>query len=155
MTQTPAPERLLCDTSFVGHVGARRARPERYRHWDEQALQRVDRAIISISVVTLAEARFGYLNAGWGQRRIDDEERRLGSFLQIPLDYPDLDEWARLRHLSGQQGWAMSDNDLWIAATASTRRYALVTCDKDQLRLDSDLPVEVVYFPPQPDASTS
>ncbi len=142
------PERLLCDTSFVGHAGKRRARPERYQHWDAPVLERIDGAILAISVVTLAEARFGYLSAGWGERRIAEEERRLGSFLHVPLDFPDLDEWARLRDRSGQQGLAISDNDLWIAATASTRKYPLVTCDKDQLRLADDLAIDVIYMQP-------
>lgn len=148
MAVSSPPERLLCDTSFVGHAGVRRAKPKRYEHWDAQALKRIDGAILAISVVTLAEARFGYLNAAWGERRIADEERRLGSFLHVPLDFPDLDEWARLRDVSGRRGLTISDNDLWIAATASTREYPLVTCDKDQFRLDGDLPIEVLYLPP-------
>jgi predicted nucleic acid-binding protein len=148
MPETSSPERLLCDTSFVGHVGVRRARPERYQHWDPGTLKRIDSAILAISIVTLAEARFGYLKAKWGERRIADEARRLASFLQVPLDFPDLDEWARLRHLCEQRGWVMSHNDLWIAATASTRGYPLVTCDQDQLRLDDDPAIEVIYFPP-------
>lgn len=148
MADSSLPERLLCDTSFVGHAGARRSKPERYQHWDAQALKRIDNSILAISVVTLAEARFGYRKAAWGERRIADEERRLGSFLHIPLDYPDLDEWARLRHVSERRGLTISDNDLWIAATASTRQYPLVTCDKDQFRLDNDLSIDVLYLPP-------
>lgn len=148
MPEIRSPERLLCDTSFVGHAGVRRARPERYKHWDADTLSRIDSAILAISVVTLGEARFGYLKANWGERRIEDEERRLASFLQVPLDYPDLDEWARLRHLCEQHGWVISHNDLWIAATASTRGHPLVTCDQDQLRLDVDPAIEVIYLPP-------
>jgi len=148
MPNEDEPERLLCDTSFVGHVRALRTKPERYSHWDPETLARIDNAILAISVVTLAEARFGYLNADWGEAKIAEEERRLASFLQIPLDVPDLDEWARLRDQAKRQGIAIGDNDLWIAATASTRRYALVTCDQDQLGLDACLPVGVIYLPP-------
>lgn len=150
MSAAGLPERLVCDTSFVVHVGALRARPDRYQHWDRQIVTRVENAVLAISVITLAEARFGYLNAKWGERRIAEEERRLASFLQIPLDFPDLDEWARLRDLARQRGISISDNDLWIAATASTRQHPLLTCDKDQLRLDPDLPVAVIYLPPTP-----
>jgi len=93
----------------------------------------------------LAEARFGYLNAGWGAARIEREEHRLASFLQLPLDATILDEWARLKLLTRQNGWNVADNDLWIAATASARRHALVTCDADQARID-DPRLEVVHL---------
>jgi predicted nucleic acid-binding protein len=148
MEVASAPELLLCDTSFVAHVGARRAQPQRYRHWDEEDIERIEAAILAISVVSLAEARFGYLNANWGQSRIAAEERRLASFLQVPLDLPDLDEWARLKDLARRTGIAISDNDLWIAATASTRSHPLVTCDQDQKRLEPHLSVPVIYLPP-------
>jgi predicted nucleic acid-binding protein len=146
MAEQSPPELLLCDTSFIAPLVALRAHPERYRHWDEATMQRVDTAILAISVVTLAEARFGYRNGDWGKRKIDEWERRFVSFLQIPLDFPDLDEWARLKDLAKSGGIAISDNDLWIAATASTRGHPLLTCDKDQLRLDPHLPVEVIYL---------
>lgn len=148
MTDQSSPEVLLCDSSFIAPLVALRARPERYRHWEEAMVQRIDEAILAISVVTLAEARFGYRNANWGQRKVDQWELRFASFLQIPLDFPDLDEWARLKDLTKRGGIAISDNDLWIAATASTRGHALVTCDKDQLRLDPHVPVEVIYLIP-------
>lgn len=123
MPEAAPPERLLCDTSFVAHAGGRRARPERYEHWDPDVLNRIDGSILAISVITLAEARFGYQKANWGAKKITLEEQRLASFLQVPLDVSDLDEWARLRNLCQQRGWAISHNDLWIAATASTRHY--------------------------------
>jgi predicted nucleic acid-binding protein len=116
-----------------------------YSHWPIETVARIDAAILAISVITLAEARFGYLNAGWGQARVEREERRLASFLQIPLDLTILDEWARLRLLSRQNGWNVADNDLWIAATASARGHALVTCDADQARID-DPGLEVIHF---------
>lgn len=93
-------------------------------------------------MITLAEARYGYLNAHWGESRIAREEQRLATFLHIPLDGSILDEWARLKHLSKQSGWNISDNDLWITATACTRGYPLVTCDSDQARIvDSRLTI--------------
>ena len=116
-----------------------------YSHWPAETLARIDAAILAISVITLAEARFGYLNAAWGPARIEREEHRLASFLQIPLDPTILDEWARLRLLSRQNGWNIADNDLWIAATASARGHALVTCDADQARLD-DPELEVIHL---------
>lgn len=125
------PERLLCDTSFVGAS----ARRQDIAAWPLVAARRVNAAILAISVITLAEARYGYLIAHWGGTRIAREERRMASFLQIPLDSMVIDEWARLRAMSKQNGWNVGENDLWIAATASARGYPLVTCDRDQARL--------------------
>lgn len=140
------PERLLCDTSFVGASAKRLAQPGRFSLWPKQTLDRIDAAILAISVITLAEARYGYLNAGWGAVRVEREERRLAGFLQIPLDLTVVDEWARLKVLSRQNGWNVADNDLWIAATASARGHALVTCDADQARI-ADPALEVLHLP--------
>jgi len=122
------------------------AKPERYAAWPTGLLARIEAAILAISVVTLAEARYGYLKAGWGPGRIRHEERRLASLLHVPLDATVLDEWARLRVVSRRHGWNVGDNDLWIAATASSRGYALVTCDADQARI-VDSALEVLHLP--------
>lgn len=143
---TPESERMLCDSSFVGHISKRLSKPERYAHWDHVTLSRIDRAILAISVMTLAEARAGWLNAGWGEPRIRKEKRRLEGFLHVPLASPDLDEWARLKDAAKKNGLTMSDNDIWIAATASVRGWPLVSCDQDHDRLASHLPVEVTYL---------
>lgn len=139
------PERLVCDTSFVGASAKRLARPARVTHWPTEIVRRIDSAILAISVITLAEARYGYLEANWGESRISREESRLAGFLHIPLDLPTVDEWARLKVLSKRNGWNVSDNDLWIAATAGARGYALVTCDSDQARI-ADSNLEVLYL---------
>ena len=143
------PERLLCDTSFVAASAKRSARPDQSAHWPSETVGRVNAAILAISVITLAEARYGYLNAGWGAQRIEREEHRLAGFLQIPLDLTIVDEWARLKLLSRQNGWNLADNDLWIAATASARGHALVTCDSDQARI-RDRHLEVLHLPVSP-----
>lgn len=147
MSTAPSAERLLCDTSFVGWSAKRNVDSERFAHWLPAITSRIDQAILAISVITLAEARFGYLRANWGASRIAREEARLASFLHVPLDSSILDEWARLRSLSERSGWNVADNDLWIAATASTRGYPLVTCDSDQARI-SDPSLTVLHLPP-------
>jgi predicted nucleic acid-binding protein len=144
----PAAERLLCDTSFVGCSARRNRDPDGFAHWPDSIVERIERAILAISVITLAEARFGYRNASWAPDRIEREERRLAGFLHIPLDETILDEWARLKDLSKRSGWNIADNDLWIAATASTRGYPLVTCDSDQARI-SDPGVTIIHLPPK------
>ncbi len=152
MAETPTAERLLCDTSFVGWSARRSSDPDGFSHWPDSIVERLERAILTISVITLAEARFGYRNADWSAKRVEREERRLAGFLHIPLDETILNEWARLKDLGKRSGWNIADNDLWIAATASTRDYPLVTCDGDQARI-SDSGVTVIHLPP-PSPST-
>jgi predicted nucleic acid-binding protein len=67
----------------------------------------------------------------------------------LPLDSQIIDEWARLRAESAAIGLTIGDNDLWIAATASSYRAPLVTCDLDQCRIEQLLP-EVIYLPRDP-----
>jgi predicted nucleic acid-binding protein len=146
MNQSPSAELLVCDSSFVGAVAQRHTHPERIAHWDETIVQRIDRARLAISVFTLAEARVGFLVGEFGPKRIDREERRLRAFAQLPLDEQILAEWVRLRAAVRGLGLTMSDNDLWIAATASSYDAALVTCDRDQARI-AHLLHDVVFLP--------
>ncbi len=143
----PTAERLLCDTSFVGFSAKRSGEPGRFSHWPANVVERIERSILAVSVITLAEARYGYLHANWGEPRIAREEQRLATFLQVPLDPMILNEWARLKDVSKRSGWNISDNDLWIAATACARGYPLVTCDSDQARI-ADPGLTVIHLPP-------
>jgi predicted nucleic acid-binding protein len=139
---------LVCDTSFVGNLLRREEAPDRYAHWDEDVMEWIVSERLAISGITLAEIRAGYLNAGWGSARIRDTERKLASYLPLLIDDPHLNEWARLSTAARGSGVALSDNDVWIAATASVRSSVLVTCDKDHVRIAPDLGGEVVYLAP-------
>jgi predicted nucleic acid-binding protein len=101
-----------------------------------------------ISLVTIAEARAGYVNAGWGSRRVVDGERKLAAYVPVLIDDQHLNEWARLWAAARRQGVALSDNDLWIAATASVRGQVLVTCDRDHARIAPELRGEVLFLAP-------
>jgi predicted nucleic acid-binding protein len=142
------PEILICDTSFVGHLLHRKRRPRRYSHWDEDEMLRIESATLALSIVTVAESRAGYRSADWGGSRVANAERELGRFFQIPVRRRYVDEWARLWVAARKAGIALSDNDLWVAATASRREQVLVTCDRDHVRIAKELPVEVLYLAP-------
>jgi predicted nucleic acid-binding protein len=141
-------ETLICDTSFVSHLLNLDEAPDRYAHWDEGVMVRVESELLAISIVTLAEIRAGYLKAGWGARRVTWVERRLAKYLPLLIDDPHLNEWARLSSAARRRGVALSDNDLWIAATASVRSHVLVTCDRDHVRIAPELAGEVLYLAP-------
>jgi predicted nucleic acid-binding protein len=141
-------EVIVCDTSVVGHLLRSRRDWKGHARWDRSLLGRLDSAVLAISIVTVAESRAGFLIDRWGVRRTREANDRLEWFVRFPVDGRAQDEWARLRAAARATGVAIGDNDLWIAATASTRRCALATCDKDHLRIAEKLPVEVVYMQP-------
>jgi tRNA(fMet)-specific endonuclease VapC len=141
-------ETLVCDSSFVWHQLRRSLYPERYVHWDDSVVRRVEAALLAISVITIVESRFGYLSAGWGVTRAAEVEQALAGFVPFPADDREADIWARLRAAAKSAGIAIGDNDLWIAATSTARRYPLVTCDRDHKRIAGAMPVEVVFLAP-------
>ena len=77
-----------------------------------------------------------------------EAERRLGRFRWLPIRPAYIDEWARLRVSARARGVALSDNDLWVAATANVLGHVLVTCDRDHARIAPELTGEVLYLQP-------
>jgi hypothetical protein len=75
-------ETLLCDTSFVWQHWRRPRSPVRYAHWDPTTVDRVEAAFLSISVVTVAETRAGYLRANWGRSRIRTLRKTYGASIR-------------------------------------------------------------------------
>jgi hypothetical protein len=66
-------EEIVCDTSFVS-VMQRAARNETAKTavngWPQDIKERLDQAILGISVISLAELRSGYAANGWSEDRI-------------------------------------------------------------------------------------
>jgi len=88
---------------------------------------------VFVSVVTLAELRYGIERLAVGQRR-----RRLDAWLReevplrfegrvLPIDADIADAWARLTALREVSGRPIGAADAFIAATAEARGLALVT----------------------------
>jgi predicted nucleic acid-binding protein len=138
---------FIGDTSFVSHhergsLGAEASA------WVADALERKSATALAISVVTVAEVRFGAWLAQWGSRRRTQSERWLMQFLQVPVSQPVADAWAALKVAARKRGRSFSVNDLWIAATGYATRTPVVTCDRDFLQM-RDLGVGVVYLAPR------
>ena len=138
------PETIVCDTSFIGvQERAGGARP----NWPQAVVDRLDAAVLAISVISLAEVRAGRIYANWGRERSDRQEARLAAFLQVPLDEATLDIYAEI-HAWSLRGNAIPHNDMWIAATAISRRFALVSCDQDFDRIAGPFPLDHIYLRP-------
>ena len=81
-----------------------------------------------------------------GKERSDRQEARLAAFLQLPLDDAILDIYAEI-HAWSLRGKPTAHNDMWIAATAISRRFPLVSCDQDFDRIAGPFPLEHIYLP--------
>lgn len=142
-----APETILCDTSFVSVVqsaGEKASNAETIGAWPASTTSLLNAAILAISVITLAELRAGHIYANWGAPRRARAEGIIASYLLVPLDMAIVDRCSSLRATCRHAGVSVPDNDIWIAATAITRGWPLVSCDAhfdaipdvDHLKLD-------------------
>lgn len=68
-----------------------------------------------LSFATVGELRYGALKAGWGRKRRDELERRIRLCTVIPGGDVVATKWSELHRNFANQ---ISDNDLWIAASA-------------------------------------
>ncbi len=140
-----SPEVLVLDTGVVSILGTRRRKPERVSHWPRESLSRIDAAIKVISFATRAEIDAGLLDPRLDSRFVERERRRTATLPVLPLDQPTMDEWARFSEHLRRKGVTIGHNDLWVAATASSRGLTVVTCDGDLMRLADE--IDVVYLP--------
>jgi len=94
------------------------------------------------SVASVAELESFVLPLGYGaekRRRLDELIRRVPLVnIESPClvdRYAEIDAFRQNKHpkhkRDGQNAFAMSDNDIWIAATASVLQATLLTTDKD------------------------
>lgn len=146
MSEPRQAEVILCDTTFVSLQERAGQRPETIAHWPQEALDRVERAILALSVFSLAEIRAGRIYAGWGESRSERQEARLRAFLLVPLDEAILDQYAVL-HAWNLHGHNIKHNDLWIAASAMSRSLPLVSCDRHHEVVAADHVLDLIYLP--------
>jgi predicted nucleic acid-binding protein len=88
---------------------------------------------IAIGHQTVAEARYGAVVAGWGEKRLDNLERLIHRSAILPGDDETTWAYARLRAECRQVGHPLHQKqhlgDLWIAATAIRWQLPLVAHD--------------------------
>lgn len=143
------PEVILCDTTFVSMQERASRDPGSVAHWLPEHVQRLDSAMLAVSIFTIAELRAGRIYANWGRTRSDAQEARLAAFVRVPLDDEVLGEYASL-HAWSLRGHPTPHNDLWIAATALARGLPLVSCDRHFEAMTVDYPLEHIYLPKDP-----
>ena len=88
-----------------------------------------------LSTITVAELRFGIAALPAGKRRntlqthFEDQLLPLFEGRVLPFDLPASKAYAELMARARGAGFAIGTTDGYIAAIASTRKFALATCD--------------------------
>jgi predicted nucleic acid-binding protein len=113
-------ERVLADTNVVSWLGSRRG-----RHAEWAAVLTGRQAFVSF--VTVGEILRGGIKAGWSEPNTSEWERRLRAYTVIPGTVVVAREYARIGARYFRQ---LSDNDLWIAATALAWDLPIATGDQ-------------------------
>jgi predicted nucleic acid-binding protein len=97
-----------------------------------------------INPVVLAELLGGYHRMPGGKKKQDYQKNLhdlLATFTVEPITAESAECFARLKVQQEQAGFALADQDLWIASTAMTKGLRLVTRDSDFSRVP-DLVIE-------------
>lgn len=88
-------------------------------------------AIPVLSFVTVGEAHFGAMNAGWGARRMAQMEAAMRPYVIAPYSAELAELWGKLKHAARRNGSPLGQpehtNDLWICATAVHYNAPLMT----------------------------
>ena len=88
--------------------------------------------------IVKGEILFGIERLPTGRKRQSLENQIVNLFAELPcFAVPEeaADYYAQMKTQAEQQGTPLSDNDLWIAATAMTLNAILVTSDLDFQRI--------------------
>ena len=93
-----------------------------------------DEDYVFTCTIVRGEILFGIERLPTGRRRHSLENQAVNLFAGLPcLPVPEeaADYYAQMKRQAEQQGTPLSDNDLWIAATALALDAILVTSDSD------------------------
>jgi tRNA(fMet)-specific endonuclease VapC len=121
--------RLLLDTNILVHLVRRDAVGQRVEN-QFQLLTIAPRPLVSS--VSHGELRALAAQFGWGAARAEEVDRLLRYFDEAPNNSPGIPEaYALIAFYCRSQGRVLSDNDVWIAATAHVLDLRLLTADRD------------------------
>jgi predicted nucleic acid-binding protein len=115
--------------------------------------------IACISIVTIGELISLSIRSGWGNEKKQKMAALLKAIPAIEVRHPaitvafaEIDAYRSGRHPTrplppNSSARALSDNDIWIAATGAVLKATLLTTDKDFLFLDGIF-LHVIYIDP-------
>jgi tRNA(fMet)-specific endonuclease VapC len=101
--------------------------------------KRVAGKLIAVSFVTVGELLFGAKKRKWGATKVAELERRLRGAVIVPYDRALCDTYGRLKAETRAKGITVTDNDMWIAASAVRHNIPLVSHNRRHFECIPDL----------------
>ena len=103
------------------------------------------RALVSqrkfgLPMVVIAELMQGALADGWGRPRRAALIAFVNRLPQFAITFTTAFHWATIRAECRRRGIGVTENDVWIAATALSLDGVLVTHDRDHLQMRAAVP---------------
>jgi predicted nucleic acid-binding protein len=145
---TVASGSLLLDTSVVVHLARGNAIGQAM---DRQYGLRERRERPLLSVVSVGELLSLARQWSWGDTKVARLRELLAELVVLDLQreailerYAEMDAWCKAN------GFAIGNNDLWIAATSAAAGAVLLTNDRDFDPLDPQFVRRLYFEPPGP-----
>ena len=102
----------------------------KYLSGDESAKRLIDNASdISVSVIVVGELQYGAQKSSRTESNIALYAKFLSNFLIIPVDENIAAVYGEVKEQLRAKGINIPENDVWIAASAKSRRCRLLTYD--------------------------
>jgi len=95
--------------------------------WERLYSRPVVDKVLAISFVTVGELLFGAIKRKWGPARFADLRFRIRNTVVLPYDLALSETYASLKALLYASGRPVTDNDLWIAASAVRHSLPLIS----------------------------
>ena len=113
-------ERVLVDTDVISFVFKGHSQAAAY------SAELTGKEIV-VSFMTVAEIKRWALKRRWGSSRTARLNKQLGQVIVYPVDLDLCQKWAEVMMATESQGWPISPQDAWIAATALQANLPLFT----------------------------
>jgi tRNA(fMet)-specific endonuclease VapC len=112
---------VVVDTCVVSFLHKNHENAELYRSHLEGS------RLLVISFMTLAELYRWAAERNWGERRVEELDKRLEDYVIYSVNRPLCRMWATITAEASNSGTPIAVGDAWIAATALLYDFPLVT----------------------------
>jgi len=102
----------------------------RLLHADKRSIELFDQAdMIYISTIVAGELFYGAENSTLKEKNLEIFSEFLSQYEIVEIDLPIAKQYGAIKAQLKRSGITIPENDIWIAATAKSNQYTLITFD--------------------------